>query len=401
MSSPRPCSIVRSPARTTSSATEPSRRTPVAVARLGRAMADGLLAACTQPVMKHLPGHGRTGVDSHLAMPRCDEADLAADFAPFVGNADLPWAMTAHMLYSALELGAAGDTFAGGDRTGHPGWIGFRGLLVTDDLAMQALEGPPAARAAAALGAGCDIALFCPGIFEQTASVLAVCPELPARPSARMRAARALAAASRVAARRRGAGRRTGSAAGMNFDITEIAMAVVAGILAITLHEAAHGYAALALGDDTARRAGRLSLNPLRHIDRVGTIIAAGRPDPQPAANAWADHVPVRLGQAGAGVGVEVPRSARGHDAGRDRRAGNELLSRLARRAGPAPSGLRRQRVAGDRLLLPDLFHRLQPRARALQSVADPTARRRPHRRRAAAGCGRRSATRGWSGQGS
>jgi Zn-dependent protease len=62
----------------------------------------------------------------------------------------------------------------------------------------------------------------------------------------------------------------------MSFDIGEIAMAVVAGILAITLHEAAHGYAALALGDDTARRAGRLTLNPLRHIDRVGTILLPG-----------------------------------------------------------------------------------------------------------------------------
>jgi Zn-dependent protease len=58
--------------------------------------------------------------------------------------------------------------------------------------------------------------------------------------------------------------------------ILQLSLAVIPAILAITLHEAAHGYAALALGDDTARQAGRLSLNPLRHIDRVGTILLPG-----------------------------------------------------------------------------------------------------------------------------
>ncbi len=62
----------------------------------------------------------------------------------------------------------------------------------------------------------------------------------------------------------------------MNHLILQLALAVVPAILAITLHEAAHGYAALALGDDTARQAGRLSLNPLAHVDRVGTILLPG-----------------------------------------------------------------------------------------------------------------------------
>src|SRR6202023_1795192 len=72
------------------------------------------------------------------------------------------------------------------------------------------------------------------------------------------------------------AGCRAGSAAGVTDLIFQVAMAVIPAILAITLHEAAHGYAALALGDDTARLAGRLSLNPLRHVDRVGTILLPG-----------------------------------------------------------------------------------------------------------------------------
>jgi beta-N-acetylhexosaminidase len=171
---------------------------PESVARLGRSMAEGLLAAGVQPVMKHLPGHGRTSVDSHLALPRCAAADLATDFAPFAANADLPWGMTAHMLYTALDSERPATLSSAVIGRVIRGEIGFQGLVVTDDLAMQALEGSPAVRAAAALAAGCDIALFCPGILEQTASVLAVCPELSAQAHARMRAAKALAAASRV-----------------------------------------------------------------------------------------------------------------------------------------------------------------------------------------------------------
>jgi len=171
---------------------------PQAVARLGRAMAEGLLAAGVQPVMKHMPGHGRTGVDSHLALPRCNATDLEADFAPFAANADLPWGMTAHMLYTALDSERPATLSPAIIERVIRGEIGFRGLLVTDDLAMEALQGAPAARAAAALAAGCDIALYCPGIFERTASVLAVCPELPSKAIDAMRAARALAAASRA-----------------------------------------------------------------------------------------------------------------------------------------------------------------------------------------------------------
>ena len=70
---------------------------PGAVARLGRALAQGLLAAGVQPVMKHAPGHGRARADSHLELPRVEANDLAADIVPFGLNVDMPWAMTAHI----------------------------------------------------------------------------------------------------------------------------------------------------------------------------------------------------------------------------------------------------------------------------------------------------------------
>ena len=95
--------------------------------------------------------------------------------------------------------------------------------------------------------------------------------------------------------------------------ILQLALAVIPAILAITLHEAAHGYAALALGDDTARLAGRLSLNPLRHVDRVGTILLPGFLLIFQLLTIAPGAVHVRLGQAGAGVGLEVSRPAPRH----------------------------------------------------------------------------------------
>ena len=86
------------------------------MARLGRALAAGLLAAGVQPVGKHAPGHGRARVDSHLALPRVEANHLDADLLPFALNTDLPWAMTAHIVYPALGPGAAGDIVADRDR---------------------------------------------------------------------------------------------------------------------------------------------------------------------------------------------------------------------------------------------------------------------------------------------
>jgi beta-N-acetylhexosaminidase len=172
---------------------------PEQVGRLGRAFAAGLLAAGIQPVGKHAPGHGRAKADSHLALPVVEDNDLDADLRPFVLNADLPWAMTAHILYPAWDAGLPATISAAVIGRIIRGRIGFQGVLVTDDLAMRALNGTPADNARAALAAGCDIALYCAGDLAETAAMLAACPPMTPAASARLAAARTLAAHRRVA----------------------------------------------------------------------------------------------------------------------------------------------------------------------------------------------------------
>jgi beta-N-acetylhexosaminidase len=172
---------------------------PRQVAQLGRAMAAGLLAAGMQPVGKHVPGHGRARVDSHLELPVVTDTDLEADFLPFVANADLPWMMTAHVLYPALDEAAPATLSARILAEVVRGRIGFAGVLVSDDLAMRALDGTPAERALGALAAGCDVALYCSGEAGPTAELLARCPALTEAAAARLRAARARAASGRAA----------------------------------------------------------------------------------------------------------------------------------------------------------------------------------------------------------
>ncbi|MGC8468905.1 MAG: beta-N-acetylhexosaminidase [Acetobacteraceae bacterium] len=169
---------------------------PAAVALLGGAMAAGLLAAGVQPVAKHAPGHGRAGTDSHLGLPVIAAADLAADIAPFAANAALPWMMTAHCLYPALDPDLPATLSAAIIGAVIRGRIGFAGVLLSDDLGMGALSGPIAERAVAALAAGCDLALHCAG-DEETARVLAAVPALGAESRARLARARALAAERR------------------------------------------------------------------------------------------------------------------------------------------------------------------------------------------------------------
>ncbi len=145
---------------------------PVVVARLGGKIAEGILAAGVIPVMKHIPGHGRALVDSHLALPRVAEADLTTDFYPFIANNTLPWAMTAHIVYEAYENQLPATLSKSVIQRVIRGMIGFKGTLISDDLAMQALRGTPAERAVAALAAGCDIALYCPGDMAGNQAVL-------------------------------------------------------------------------------------------------------------------------------------------------------------------------------------------------------------------------------------
>jgi beta-N-acetylhexosaminidase len=166
---------------------------PAKVAKLGRALAAGLLAAGMQPVMKHAPGHGRARVDSHLALPRVEANDLDADLLPFALNADLPWAMSAHIVYPAWDALLPATLSPTVIEAIIRGRTGFEGVLVTDDLAMKALTGTPADLACQALAAGCDIALYCSGEFAPTADLLARCPPISGKAGLRLTAARALA----------------------------------------------------------------------------------------------------------------------------------------------------------------------------------------------------------------
>jgi|SRR6185312_9289909 len=176
---------------------------PRAVARLGRAVAAGLLAAGVQPVGKHAPGHGRARVDSHLTLPRIEtnEAEaalLAADILPFTLNAALPWMMTAHIVYPSLDpifpATLSPAVIAGTIR----GRMGFKGVLVSDDLAMKALSGEPADLAVQALEAGCDLALYCSGDLAATETLLRRCPPVAGDAAERLAAARAMAKRRRL-----------------------------------------------------------------------------------------------------------------------------------------------------------------------------------------------------------
>lgn len=169
-----------------------------AVAALGGAMIDGMLAAGVQPVAKHAPGHGRGMVDSHLGLPEVDSVS-AADLLPFQRNACVPWLMTAHMRYRQQDAAKPATLSAAIITEMIRGRIAFEGVLVSDDLAMGALTGEPDARAIAALAAGCDVALYCPGDAPGTQAVLAACPPLTVIAVHRIAAARALAAARHLA----------------------------------------------------------------------------------------------------------------------------------------------------------------------------------------------------------
>jgi beta-N-acetylhexosaminidase len=173
-------------------------RDPAAVARLGRALANGLLAAGVIPVGKHAPGHGRVRVDSHLSLPKVPDSDLSADIRPFALNADLPWMMTAHIVYDALDPHLPATLSATVIQTIIRGRIGFEGVLVTDDLAMKALSGAPADLAVQALAAGCDIALYCSGDFAPTEALLLACPTITATAEHRLRVGRQAAANRRL-----------------------------------------------------------------------------------------------------------------------------------------------------------------------------------------------------------
>jgi beta-N-acetylhexosaminidase len=149
-------------------------------------------------VIKHIPGHGRAGVDSHRALPRvAAPRDLLerTDFAPFRALRDMPWAMTAHVVYEGIdpELPATLSPRVIGEAI--RGSIGFDGVLISDDLSMGALSGSFAARTAAALAAGCDLALHCNGDAAEMREVADA-----ARPLSEAARRRLAAAAARLPA---------------------------------------------------------------------------------------------------------------------------------------------------------------------------------------------------------
>lgn len=171
--------------------------TPEVVTALGRAAAEGLLAGGVLPVMKHMPGHGRAGADSHKALPVVTAAwdELAArDFAPFKALSDLPMAMSAHVIYAAVDAERPATTSKAVFDRVIRGAIGFDGLVMTDDLSMQALSGGFAERAAAALAAGCDVVLHCNGDMAEMRAVIEGARPLDGKP-----AERACAALARIA----------------------------------------------------------------------------------------------------------------------------------------------------------------------------------------------------------
>lgn len=147
---------------------------PATVIALGRAQIEGLEDGGVLPVMKHIPGHGRAGADSHLALPRVS-AELdelsASDFVTFRSLNHCPLAMTAHVVYEKIDPQRPCTTSPKVIRDVVRGEIGFEGLLLSDDLSMKALEGSLEARTRAALFAGCDVILHCNGDMNEMKDV--------------------------------------------------------------------------------------------------------------------------------------------------------------------------------------------------------------------------------------
>lgn len=169
---------------------------PDQVARLGRAAAEGLIAGGVLPVVKHMPGHGRARADSHHDLPVVEaslEALRAHDFRPFRHLADMPLAMTAHVVFTALDAKHPATVSRRIVRDIMRGELGFDGLIMTDDISMKALSGTFEAKARAAIRAGVDVVLHCHGIMEEMVAIAGTVPEMTGA-----RARRAAAALGRI-----------------------------------------------------------------------------------------------------------------------------------------------------------------------------------------------------------
>lgn len=161
---------------------------------LGRAAAEGLIAGGVLPVIKHVPGHGRARADSHLELPvvAASRAELdAIDFAPFKALSDMPMAMSAHVVYSAIDPDQPATLSSTVITEVVRGAIGFDGLLMTDDLSMKALGGGFSARTRDALRAGCDMVLHCNGDMDEMKAVARAARTLRGKSKQRAEAAMA------------------------------------------------------------------------------------------------------------------------------------------------------------------------------------------------------------------
>ena len=173
---------------------EPSR-----VTRLGRVFCDGLLAGGVLPIVKHIPGHGRARVDSHRACPVVETGrdELSqTDFAPFRALAAMPlampWAMTAHIVYAAIDAAAPATFSRPVIDTIIRDEIGFGGVLVSDDISMGALDGSLGERTRRALDAGVDLVLHCTGVFDEMVEVAEAALSLSPAAAARIARGEAL-----------------------------------------------------------------------------------------------------------------------------------------------------------------------------------------------------------------
>jgi beta-N-acetylhexosaminidase len=167
---------------------------PGKVAAIARAVTEGLEQGGVLPVLKHIPGHGRATADTHFKLPVVDtsKAELEkTDFAAFQPLADLPMAMTAHVVFSALDPAQPATTSATMIEQVIRGSIGFQGLLMSDDVSMNALAGSIAERTQAIVSAGCDMVLHCNGNLDEMREVAREAPVLSGK--ALDRAKRALA----------------------------------------------------------------------------------------------------------------------------------------------------------------------------------------------------------------
>jgi beta-N-acetylhexosaminidase len=165
---------------------------PGAVVAIARAVTDGLADGGILPILKHIPGHGRATADTHFKLPVVDtpKNELErTDFAAFKPLANLPMAMTAHVVFSALDPAQPATTSATMVEQVIRGVIGFQGLLMSDDVSMNALEGSIAERTRAIFLAGCDMVLHCNGKLDEMYEVAGHTPELSGQSLERARRA--------------------------------------------------------------------------------------------------------------------------------------------------------------------------------------------------------------------